>query len=240
MGCWCGFSGSPVPELASSWSLHPSFCSCECWSSSHYFCFQSRKKEELGHAYQLHVSLFIKEESFPRIPSSRSLLHLGPGGKKKLRKYIFVYTNNRNVVGGIMLEESRTWLLGIPINKACLLTMGSQEGDSNSEGEVEALKSMVVTVVGHGQGQSRRQESSHTNGSKEIESKLISAKVRRIIWNIKALWAFKPFPGSLGIISYLFTHQHLTKYLAWYLVYSRLSMIVKYLWINKSFITMMR
>lgn len=125
-----------------------------------------------------------------------------------------------------MVEESRTWLLGVLINRACCLTMGSQGGDSNSQ-EVEALKSVVVTVAGQGQGQSRRQESSHGNGSEEIESRLVSAKVRRITWNIKALWALKPFPGSLRIISYLFTYQHITKYLAWYLAYSRLPVIVK-------------
>lgn len=80
-----------------------------------------------------------------------------------------------------MVEESRTWLLGVLINRTCHLTMGSQEGDSNSQEEVEALKPVMVTVTRHEQGQSRRQESSHSNGSKEIESRLISAKVRRIM-----------------------------------------------------------
>lgn len=77
-----------------------------------------------------------------------------------------------------MIEE-RTWFLGILINRGCCLTRGSQEGDSNSQ-DMGTLKSLVVVVAGGGQGPSARQESSRINGSEEIESRLISAKVRRI------------------------------------------------------------
>lgn len=42
------------------------------------FLLSNRKKETLGSASQLHVSLLIKEASFPEFPPAGLCLHLGP------------------------------------------------------------------------------------------------------------------------------------------------------------------